>query len=995
MPVDYPPAPSSVVDPAVPNSKVRMEVRMERVGECTVEGFREGASGGGVGAEGMLVEDDRRSLGTRLRKQQQGRKNSGLYVNVTGLSNATAPFGVSASVPSYMPSPRNVITTMGRTIRPDTRTVVRPLPPRNAGTMSVSPSLERGNTMLMRRRDATTSLPQPRPNSHETIVPPGKAPISEKARETEAVPSVTEKARIVGGKYEMIRTLGRGCFGSVFLSRCLGSKNQVAIKTAERKNVREVEALRREWQILNVLDHRNVIKALDYFEDFAACYLVLELCDGSMIDYLCKNPSVSWERKFQMFEELVEAVTYLHSSGICHRDIKPANLLISGDGHVKVADFGVAGLFKERELLPLAGDASCMPPEVFSGKGVIDVKTDAWSIGLILYGLIYNSCPYAIPRVHPSQQNEIAEHIMRAEFNFAPGPEEIFVSILGGLLEKEPYLRLDVSAVKMLLSLHSDAKVVQSAQQQDITRLERELASVNDHLKGSIVEVTNLRAAIAHVGQEVGKKEQECEGLESELAILGGEMKSVEQARRGFKKVVKGRKVEIAEMKKEIAFLRNNASEGTSLSRSKAMPALVHHHHPQTQMHQSKSAQPRRASAIPAFSSSAPTSPTEHPVTYNTDKIHTAHHPPPPSAAPAACPTSTSTSDQQQQEKPEEGNKGETKIAASEVVPPPTNTCDHPIISEPAPSITSINSESDRHPPVSEPTQPLAASQRPMDVVEARLTEYEGKEIFNDKAAAGGGGEEGTKLLAVESEEFKLHTHLLSKTTEELRFGLVCIRQDNGKFAGQIAHQVELVSTAQQTEVTSAHNEAQTELDLNQLLEDAKEATKSFHAIKSAQSIMRQQMEQNQTEYAKEKAQLKKRMQIQKKKSRNIEKTQAEVRKRLLKALKRGERKRRYAEERGKMSLLERWCEAFTAGANSDLPAPSPARIDTVPSVPSSAAKPPPQATSGPDAARAKTGTTSGGLLRCLSGCVETVVRRVGRVGVCAWVVGRVGIGGV
>ncbi|KAJ3041951.1 hypothetical protein HDV00_008460 [Rhizophlyctis rosea] len=208
-----------------------------------------------------------------------------------------------------------------------------------------------------------------------------------------------------------------------------------------------------------------------------------------------------------------------------------------------------------------------------------------------------------------------------------------------------------------------------------------------------------------------------------------------------------------------------------------------------------------------------------------------------------------------------------------------------------------------------------------MDVVEARLTEYEGKEIFIDKAAANAEEQE-AKLLAVESEVFKLRgdMQLLSTTNEELRSALASSLQENEEVRNRLLRLrkappfmsrfslldkslikwrvYQLVSTAQQTEFTSADNEAQTELDLNQLLEDAKEATKSFHAIKFAQSIMRQQMEQNQTKYANEKLQLEEQMRTENQKWRDFEATQAEVHKRLLEALQQSAQKKRETEVR-------------------------------------------------------------------------------------------------
>ncbi|KAJ3054496.1 hypothetical protein HK097_001677 [Rhizophlyctis rosea] len=185
-----------------------------------------------------------------------------------------------------------------------------------------------------------------------------------------------------------------------------------------------------------------------------------------------------------------------------------------------------------------------------------------------------------------------------------------------------------------------------------------------------------------------------------------------------------------------------------------------------------------------------------------------------------------------------------------------------------------------------------------MDAVEAKLTEYEGKEEYIDKAAAMAEEQE-AQLLAAEGELFKLRgeVQILGEKNEELQNCLETLLQDDDEIA-EPTPRPQTTSTSQQTEITFTEGEAQTELNLQELLDEAKEAVKNFHLIKFGNNVMHQQMLQNQEVHAREKSQLEEQLSVENQKWRDLEAEQAKIHQKLLDALQQSLLKKREAEVR-------------------------------------------------------------------------------------------------
>jgi eukaryotic-like serine/threonine-protein kinase len=200
------------------------------------------------------------------------------------------------------------------------------------------------------------------------------------------------------GPYRVVRPLGQGGMGTVFLAvREGGDFNQrVAIKLV-RGGETLVQRFRQERQILAGLDHPNIARLIDGgTTPDGLPYLVMEYVDGISIDVFARNLSTAG--KLRLFLQLCDAVQYAHRSLIIHRDIKPGNVLVTADGVPKLLDFGIAKLASPQTRADATATRLMTPeyasPEQLLGRQVT-TATDVYSLGVLLYELLTGAKPFA------------------------------------------------------------------------------------------------------------------------------------------------------------------------------------------------------------------------------------------------------------------------------------------------------------------------------------------------------------------------------------------------------------------------------------------------------------------------------------------------------------------------------------------------------------------------------------------------------------------------
>jgi serine/threonine protein kinase len=207
------------------------------------------------------------------------------------------------------------------------------------------------------------------------------------------------------GRYEILSELGRGAMGIVYKARDPKINRVVAVKTfslagqppEEEQEYRE--RFFREAEAAGRLSHPGIVTIFDVGEEpeTRAPYIVMEFVGGESLDKLLSRDDhkLPLDTALQLGLELAEALDCAHGQGVVHRDLKPANILITEEGHAKIADFGVAKLNLSNQTLGgrTLGTPAYMSPEQLSGDPV-DGRSDLFSLGVVLYAALTGYRPF-------------------------------------------------------------------------------------------------------------------------------------------------------------------------------------------------------------------------------------------------------------------------------------------------------------------------------------------------------------------------------------------------------------------------------------------------------------------------------------------------------------------------------------------------------------------------------------------------------------------------
>ncbi|HYK42640.1 MAG TPA: serine/threonine-protein kinase [Thermoanaerobaculia bacterium] len=205
------------------------------------------------------------------------------------------------------------------------------------------------------------------------------------------------------GRFEISRTLGRGAMGTVYLARDPRIDREVAVKTlrdpsATPELAAEVEArFHNEAKIAGRLQHPNVVTIYEAGREEGVLYIVMEYVDGEPLNRYAASRSLDVAQKIELIRQAALALGHAHEKGVLHRDVKPGNILVTRDGQVKVADFGIGKLVAGEGGLTrtgqLVGSPAYMSPEQIRG-GPLDPRSDLFSLGVVLYELLTGIRPF-------------------------------------------------------------------------------------------------------------------------------------------------------------------------------------------------------------------------------------------------------------------------------------------------------------------------------------------------------------------------------------------------------------------------------------------------------------------------------------------------------------------------------------------------------------------------------------------------------------------------
>ncbi|MBX3379307.1 MAG: protein kinase [Phycisphaeraceae bacterium] len=363
----------------------------------------------------------------------------------------SVPPGVGSS-PSVMPSQANPMRGA--------------VPPRDERMEATIPSPSRGSSPPGSSTPMASVSAIPMPVSEMAAAPIGVAgggAGSVRATSGTSIFAGAELGRFVpgtifGGRYRIIGRLGKGGMGDVYRADDVKLGQPCAMKFLPEQLGQDRAALIRlfnEVKIARAVSHPNVCRVYDLGEDGGQHFISMEYVDGEDLSSLLRRIGrLPGDKALQIARQLAAGLAAAHEKGVLHRDLKPANVMVDGRGHVRIMDFGLAGLAEElKGDTGRAGTPAYMAPEQLAGRGVT-AKSDVYAIGLLFYE-IFSGRPVFRPesmqdlaRLHKQPIAALSSIVPEVD----PGVEKVIMQCL----ERDPDLR-PASALTVTNLLGGDA----------------------------------------------------------------------------------------------------------------------------------------------------------------------------------------------------------------------------------------------------------------------------------------------------------------------------------------------------------------------------------------------------------------------------------------------------------------------------------------------------------------------------------------------------------
>ncbi|KAB1225295.1 3-phosphoinositide-dependent protein kinase 1 [Morella rubra] len=209
--------------------------------------------------------------------------------------------------------------------------------------------------------------------------------------------------------FELGKIYGVGSYSKVVRAKKKDTGTVYALKIMDKKFItkeNKTAYVKLERVVLDQLDHPGIVRLYFTFQDTFSLYMALESCEGGeLFDQITRKSRLSEDEARFYAAEVVDALEYIHSLGLIHRDIKPENLLLTAEGHIKIADFGSVKPMKDSQItvLPNAasddkactfvGTAAYVPPEVLNSSPAT-FGNDLWALGCTLYQMLSGTSPF-------------------------------------------------------------------------------------------------------------------------------------------------------------------------------------------------------------------------------------------------------------------------------------------------------------------------------------------------------------------------------------------------------------------------------------------------------------------------------------------------------------------------------------------------------------------------------------------------------------------------
>lgn len=211
--------------------------------------------------------------------------------------------------------------------------------------------------------------------------------------------TIANNQKITLDDFDLLKVLGKGGFGKVYLGEMKRTKLLYAIKSIKKSNIldkTQLDNIKREKEILQRADHPNIVSLEYAFQTPERIFFVMKFIQGGELFSLLKKERKFSEKRTKFYlAQIIMAIQYLHSSGVIYQDLKPENILLDEEGYIKITDFGASKMNNQQDAnnVTFVGTPDYIAPEVLQRKPY-GKEVDWWSLGIITYEMLIGISPF-------------------------------------------------------------------------------------------------------------------------------------------------------------------------------------------------------------------------------------------------------------------------------------------------------------------------------------------------------------------------------------------------------------------------------------------------------------------------------------------------------------------------------------------------------------------------------------------------------------------------